>query len=79
MAKAKNISADAGNKVTLKERAVIISDWAVRAFAAVFFVATSYGYVSNWLEAHQNQTNLSVAGGILIVSVALYLLVRNKR
>lgn len=79
MTKSKTTSADAGNKTPLKETVVGIIDKAAFVFAGLFFIATSYGYVSAWLEAHQGKTDFSVAGGIMVVAIALYLFVRNKR
>jgi len=52
-------------------------DWIAKMAAGLFFIATSYGYIAAWLKAHQSY-NLSVAGGILVVSVALYLYTRKR-
>lgn len=48
-------------------------DKLVKWAAGLFFVATSYGYVSGWLKTHQNQPEVAVAGSIIVVAVALYL------
>lgn len=53
-------------------------DWLVKILAGAFFVATSYGYVAEWLKTHQAQHDLSTAGGIMVVSIALYLFVRKR-
>lgn len=50
-----------------------IVDWLAKVLAGAFFLATAYGYVAGWLKLHQSQHDLSVAGGILTVAVALYL------
>lgn len=64
---------------SFKQDALRVIDWIVQAAAALFFIATSYGFVSEWLKTHQNRQDLSVAGGIMVVSIALYLFTRRKR
>ena len=51
-------------------------DWLAKMAAAGFFIATSYGYVHQWAKVHQVNTDLSVAFGIMMVTIALYLFVR---
>lgn len=53
-------------------------DWIAKILASAFFIGASYGYVENWLKTHQNHYDLSVAGGILIISIALYLYTRKR-
>lgn len=76
-------AATAAPKTSKTERFITWStpliDCAVRVFAALFFIATSYGYVHEWLRTHQAQHDLSIAGGIMVVSIALYLFTRRKR
>lgn len=55
-----------------------VADWLAKTVAAVFFVATAYGFVASWLKTNQSQHDLSVAGGILTVSIALYLYLRKR-
>lgn len=64
---------------SFKEDALRVIDWIVQAAAALFFIACTYGFVSNWLKVHQNRQDLSVAGGIMVVAIALYLFTRRKR
>lgn len=47
--------------------------------AAVFFIATSYAYVSGWFKSHQAHSDLSVASAIMVIAIALYLFTRRKR
>lgn len=53
-------------------------DWTAKMAAAAFFLATAYGYVSTWLKAHQPNEQIPVAGGIMVVSIALYLYARKR-
>lgn len=62
----------------LQDVALPIIDRLAQTAAGLFFLATAYGYVSGWLKTHQSQHDLSVAGGIMVVSIALYLFVRKR-
>lgn len=53
-------------------------DWLAKMLAGAFFIATAYGYVSEWLKNHQTNEQLPVAGGIMVVSIALYLYCRQR-
>lgn len=64
---------------SFKQDALRVIDWIVQAAAALFFIACTYGFVANWLKTHQSRQDLSVAGGIMVVSIALYLFTRRKR
>lgn len=85
MADSSNKGADKAPKTSklsgksLSDLALPVVDKIVQAAAALFFVATSYGYVHEWLRTHQAQHDLSIAGGIMVVSIALYLFTRRKR
>lgn len=63
---------------SLKAWAMPKVDWLVKVLAGAFFIATSYGYVAEWLKTHQAQHDLSTAGGIMVVSIALYLFIRKR-
>lgn len=66
------------NGKPVRDIALNAVDWIAKLAAGVFFVATSYGYVSSWLKAHQTNPQIPIAGGILVVSVALYLYCRKR-
>jgi|SRR5882672_6076323 len=53
-------------------------DWTLKITASLFVVATSLHDVDNWL--HQNRLNhdFSLVGAILVLSVAVYLIVRKR-
>lgn len=46
--------------------------------AAAFILATSYKFVQGWLATHQISENGSVAAGIMVVAIALYLIIRKR-
>ena len=53
-------------------------DWVLKIIAGLFVLTTSFLYVRDWLQANQVNTDFSLAGAILILSVALYLIVRKR-
>jgi hypothetical protein len=66
------------NTDRLKDWALETADKAIKFAAGTFFLATSYGFVESWLKAHQTNTQLPTAGGIMVVSIALYLFCRQR-
>lgn len=66
------------NPQTIKNKMLPVIDWVAKIAAGLFFVATAYGYVATWLKVHQGQHDLSIAGAILVVAVALYLFSRKR-
>lgn len=61
-----------------KSLANTATDYLAKLAGALFFLATSYGYVSGWLKLHQPQHDLSAIGATLTVSVALFLYTRKR-
>lgn len=47
-------------------------------FGAVFIVATSFLYVKNWLNENQIERDFSMAGSIMVVTIAIYLYIRKR-
>lgn len=86
MAKAKSQELLAGSdkkltkpdKGQVQESLLKGADWLAKMAAAVFFIATSYAFVAQWLKTHQTEQNMSTAGAILLISVALFLFVRKR-
>lgn len=75
---AKNPKTTKARNANAKKLVDQIVDVIAKTVGAVFFIATSYGYVSEWLKVHQSQRNIATAGAILVVSVALYLYTRKR-
>lgn len=57
---------------------VPVIDRVLQAGAAVFVLATSFKYVQGWLEQNQINHDFSLVGAIMVMSVALYLIVRKR-
>ena len=55
-----------------------VIDRAAQLVGVGFILATSYGFTHDWLKNHQLNHDYSVAGGIMVVSIALYLVVRKR-
>lgn len=62
----------------LKNKLTPVIDRVAQAIAAIFVLATSYKYVQTWLATHQINAQGSVAAGIMVVAIALYLIVRPR-
>lgn len=55
-----------------------VVDRVAQAVAAVFVLATSFLYVRDWLQHNQINHDFSLVGAIMVMSVALYLIVRKR-
>lgn len=55
-----------------------VIDKIVQLVGVAFILATSYAFTHDWLQSHQSNHDYSVAGGIMAVSIALYLVVRKR-
>lgn len=62
-----------------------VSPWAIKVIdrvaqivAAVFILGTSFLFVRDWLQTNQVNHDFSLVGGILVTSIALYLIVRKR-
>lgn len=53
-------------------------DWTCRLIAAAFILTTSFLEIRDRLRIGQLNHDLSLVGAILVVSVALYLVVRKR-
>ena len=62
---------------TLKKLIPVI-DWTLKGVAGAFILATSFCFVRNWLQDNRLNHDFSMAGAILVMTVALYLLVRKR-
>lgn len=61
-----------------KKMLMPVIDRIAQGLAALFVLATSYKYVQTWLATNHINQNGSVAAGILVVAIALYLIVRKR-
>jgi hypothetical protein len=66
------------SKRMLRNYIVPFLDWILKLTAMLFIVATSLKYVVEWLHTNRLNHDFSLAGGILVVSVAIYLIVRKR-
>lgn len=66
-------------KVRLLNKVVVPTiDWSLKLTGGLFILATSLKFVIDWLHANRLNHDFSIVGGILVVSVALYLFVRKR-
>lgn len=59
-------------------KAIKVADRVAQVFAALFVLATSFLYVRDWLLSNQVNYDFSLVGAILVMSIALYLIVRKR-
>lgn len=62
---------------TIKKLTPVV-DWTLKGIATVFVLATSFCFVRDWLQTNQVNRDFSLVGAILVMSVALYLIVRKR-
>lgn len=62
----------------IKKYVIPAVDRLLQFVATVFMLGTSFLYVRNWLANNQVNHDFSLAGAILVMSVALYLIVRKR-
>lgn len=57
---------------------VPVVDRVLQGLAAAFVLVTSFRFVQGWLEDNRLNHDFSLAGAIMVMSVALYLIVRKR-
>jgi hypothetical protein len=65
-------------KAISKKYLVPFIDRVLQGVAVAFVLGTSFSFVQNWLEHNQVNHDYSLVGAILVMSVALYLIVRKR-
>lgn len=66
------------SKRTLRNHIIPAVDWALKVVAALFIVGTSLKFIVDWLHANRINHDFSLAAGILVMSIAIYLIVRKR-
>lgn len=61
-----------------KPHLITVADWVLKITAAVYLTATSFMYTRDWLQNVEVNSDFALAGGIMVTSIALYLVVRKR-